>query len=228
MAESIPNFMLSDLNRDKRGDSFCMSYSPVDQEFVHNANMLGASFLVRMGKKVKREDLIDFAHKSLSYSLNKQNSDGSWFFADVSTHQWIDSFHTGFKLESIRWFIDLGEGEQYLNQFKNGVAFYQKRFFLKDGTPKYYHNQTFPIDIHAPSEAIYFFSRFSDKASQDLTETILDWTLAQMQNVKNGSFYFRKGKKTLNKVPYMRWTQAWMMRGLSEYQYNLFNRNQNG
>ena len=51
MALSIPDFILKDLNRKIEGDTFCFSYTPQDQNFVHNANMLGASLLARLGKK---------------------------------------------------------------------------------------------------------------------------------------------------------------------------------
>ncbi len=41
---------------------------------------------------------------------------------------------------------------------RQGVAYYAENFFLADGRPKYYHDRVYPIDIHAPAEAITFFS----------------------------------------------------------------------
>lgn len=220
LAKTIPDFIINDLNRDNTADSFCLSYSPMDREFVHNANMLGASYLIRFGKLADDRNLIELAHKSLKYSIDAQNEDGSWHFAVLNTHKWVDSFHTGFKLESIRWFIELGEGEKYLDSYQRGVDFYKKHFFLADGTPKYYHDRVYPIDIHAPAEAIYFFSKFNDADATELTERVLTWVIKHMYNPDGGWFYFRKGKFAVNKISYMRWTQSWILRGLSEYIYN--------
>lgn len=221
LLQSISEFILKDLNRHEENNSLCFSYSPIDKEFVHNANMLGASFLIRYAKLFNKQELISIAHKSLRYSINHQNTDGSWFFANAPTHKWIDSFHTGFKLESIRWFIEIGEGESYLESYTKGIQFYSKNFFLKDGTPKYYHNQTFPIDIHAPSEGIYFFSKFTNIEYEKLTSSIYQWVIKHMYSKSKGYFYFRISKYGKNRIEYIRWSSAWILRGLVELNYNL-------
>ena len=51
----------------------------------------------------------------------------------------------------------------------------------------------------------------------ELTDKILIWTFENMLDSK-GYFYFRKGPLLTNKIPYMRWTQAWMFHALTEYQ----------
>jgi len=223
LLKSIPEFMLNDLNRLETNDSICFSYSPMDKEFVHNANMLGASFLCRFGKMFSRPELVEIAHKSLKYSVDSQNADGSWHFAVLKTHKWVDSFHTGFKLESIRWFIEAGEGDKYIHSYNKGVIFYKDNFFLKDGTPKYYHNKVYPIDIHAPAEALYYFSKFKDDSSKELTQRVVNWVVNNMYDSDKGYFYFRKSKNGINKISYIRWTQSWILRGLAEYIYNYEN-----
>ena len=79
----------------------------------------------------------------------------------------------------------------------------------------YYHNRTYPIDIHAPAQAIAFFSGEGAKY-HGLTERILSWTLANMWDDR-GFFYFRKLPGLVNKIPYMRWSQAWGFHALAEY-----------
>jgi hypothetical protein len=95
------------------------------------------------------------------------------------------------------------------------VHFYSENFFLADGTPKYYHDRVYPIDIHAPAQAIAFFSG-EGQAYRELTDRVLGWTLEHMKDPK-GYFYFRKGRNWTNKIPYMRWSQAWMFHALTEY-----------
>ncbi len=218
MALSIKDFLLKDLHRTYEDDTFCFSYTPIDHTSVHNANLLGASLLIRLYQITKEADLRECALRSLAYSMNHQHEDGSWYYAEADIQHWIDSFHTGFNLEAIRYFLALGETEEYRLAFEKGVDYYAENFFLEDGTPKYYHDRLYPIDIHAPAQAIIFFSGEGEKY-RDLTERILSWMLKNMWD-ERGYFYFRKGRLFTNKIPYMRWSQAWCFRALTSYLSN--------
>jgi len=218
MAVSIKDFILTDLNRKVEGDGLCFSYTPIDNNYVHNANMLGASTLVRLNKYCPDEKMITTAIASLSYSMDHQQDDGSWYYADTNCQKWIDSFHTGFNLQALRYVLKDGFANQYQQSYEKGVKFYADNFFLADGMPKYYHNQTYPIDIHAPAEAVYFFSGMGGQY-KTLVDRVLKWMLDNMQSPK-GYFYFRKTKHFTNKIPYMRWTQAWAFHALTECYYN--------
>ena len=215
LAVSTKDFLLKDLNRTYDGDTFCFSYTPLDNTTVHNANLLGASLLIRLFHITGDGELRQCATQSLAYSMKRQNPDGSWYYADTEFQRWIDSFHTGFNLEAIRHFLALGEAEQFRLAYEKGVRFYAKHFFLEDGTPKYYHNRVYPIDIHAPAQAIAFFSA-EGKQYQKLTDKILSWMCRNMWD-ERGFFYFRKGRFITNKIPYMRWSQAWCFRALTCY-----------
>jgi len=135
--------------------------------------------------------------------------------ADTKIQGWIDSFHTGFNLQAIRYILDSGLAPEYRAAYGKGVEYYAGNFFLEDGTPKYYHDRIYPIDIHSPAQAICFFCR-EGKEYQDLTDRIVNWMLQNMYSRK-GFFYFRKGKSLTNRIPYMRWSQAWAFHALTEY-----------
>jgi hypothetical protein len=215
MALSIKDFILNDLHRTKQGDTFCFSYTPMDTGVVHNANMLGASILIRLFKYCGDSACRDDALSSLAYSMQYQHEDGSWFYADTECQKWIDSFHTGFNLQALRYCLDEGLAGQYLLGYEKGVEYYANNFFLADGTPKYFHNRVYPIDIHAPAEAITFFSGMGETYGE-LTDNILSWMLRHMLS-RDGYFYFRKTRYFTNKISYMRWTQAWVFLALTEY-----------
>lgn len=219
MAIPIKDFILKDLHRTKLDNTFCFSYTPIDTEVVHNANLMGASILARLIKYCQDDSLIDAVQQSLDYSMRYQREDGSWFYADTSSQKWIDSFHTGFNLQAIRYIMEAGIGLGYKDSYDRGVDYYAKEFFLDDGTPKYYNNRTYPIDIHAPAQAISFFSREGDKY-YELTEQIVNWMIKNLYSNK-GFFYFRKGKFLTNRISYMRWSQAWAFHALTEYIFAL-------
>ena len=52
---------------------------------------------------------------------------------------------------------------------------------------------------------------------------ISDWTMDNMYDNKRHYFYYRKFKFYINKIPYMRWSQAWMFLALSIYNEKLKN-----
>ena len=141
MALGIKDFILKDLNRKKEGDVFCFSYTPIDFDYVHNANILGASLLIRLYKFTANKVIRQTALGSLGYCIKHQREDGAWRFAETDRQQWVDSFHTGFILESIRHFLNLGEALEWQENYKRGVSYYAKNFFLEDGTPKYYNDK---------------------------------------------------------------------------------------
>jgi hypothetical protein len=224
MAMSVKDFILSDLNRHQEGDGLCFSYTPLDHNYVHNANLLGASLLIRLHRLCGERDLKDIALASLAYSLNHQRLDGAWSYAETDLQKWVDSFHTGFNLQALQYFIAEGYGSYCQGQYNLGMRYYTDNCFLPDGTPKYYDKKVFPLDIHSPCQAIVVLSRGLAEYS-DLADTILTWMLQHMLSPK-GYFYFRKGRFLTNKIPYMRWSQAWAFHALTSYSYNLSKQSQ--
>jgi len=215
MAIPIKDFILGDLHRTALDGTFCFSYTPVDTDAVHNANLLGASILARLTRYCDDDRLSSAIRASTGYSMRHQRDDGSWFYAETDVQHWIDSFHTGFNLQAIRYILQAGLALEYEGAYRKGVAFYAKNFFLSDGTPKYYHDRTYPIDIHCPAQAVYFFSQEGGQY-QDLADRILSWMLRNLYSGR-GFFYFRKGGFLTNRIPYLRWSQAWAFHALTEY-----------
>jgi len=214
---STKDFILRDLHRTASEGAFCFSYTPVDQGVVHNANVLGASLLIRLGRYVADDRIDEAAQASLAYTMRRQHEDGSWYYADRQRQRWIDSFHTGFVLLALRYFLEAGSAGEYKTAYTRGVEYYASRFFLTDGTPKYYADRVYPIDIHSPAMAIAFFSAMGPRY-RALVERVMTWTLRNMWDAR-GYFHFRKHRHYTNKISYMRWSQAWAFYALAEYSY---------
>ena len=90
--------------------------------------------------------------------------------------------------------------------------------FLKaDGMPKYYHNKTYPIDIHCPAQIIVTLSKLNVfKSNKSLLDDVLNWTIDNMQH-KKGYFYYQLKKGISSKISYMRWSNAFMFNAMSHY-----------
>lgn len=217
MAVSIKQFILNDLPRTKEGMSFCFSYTPLDSSTVHNANLLGASLLMRISAATGETSLRDIALSSMAFSLKYQNEDGSWPYGNTKIQKWIDSFHTGFNLQSLHYLLEEGADQDCRKAFEKGVRFFEDRFFLEDGTPKYYFDRTYPADIHSAAQAIVCFSLFRPR-DERLPERVLTWMISHLRSPK-GAFYYRKGRWLTNRIFYMRWSQAWAFHALTSWLY---------
>ncbi|MFC2141367.1 delta-aminolevulinic acid dehydratase [Acidobacteriota bacterium] len=218
MALSIKDFIINDVNKRVENSFICFSYSPIDNTFVHNANLLGASFLIRINRYISSPEIKKLSLASLGYSMKYQRKDGAWYYAESESQNWIDSFHTGFNLQSIQYFFDEGFGLEYQSAFERGVNYYQNYFFLPNGIPKYYHNKLYPIDIHSAAQAVIFFSHRGEEHKR-LAEKVLVWMIKNMQD-KEGFFYFQKRRLYTSKISYMRWSQAWALLALVSWYVN--------
>ncbi|MFS6554193.1 delta-aminolevulinic acid dehydratase, partial [Parabacteroides distasonis] len=87
----------------------------------------------------------------------------------------------------------------------------------EDGTPKYYDNQKFPIDIHCPGQLIVTLCRLHKlEKYKCMAEKVLNWTIVNMQSPK-GYFYYQLKPGLSSKISYMRWSNAFMFNALSHY-----------
>lgn len=217
-ARSICDFILNDLNRPyEDGSMTCFSYSPLDNTVVFNASLLASRMLSRVYNYTKEKELITNARKAVQFACEHQHKDGSWSYGTKPYHQWIDSFHTGYNLECIAEYQKFSKDYSFEDQLNKGLQFYIDTHFTPDGIPKYYHDRQFPIDLNCPAQLIIVLSRLGKFRQQlSLIERVLKWTLEHMQS-NAGYFFYQKHRFYMNKIPYMRWSQAWMFLALTVY-----------
>ena len=213
------NFVLKDLSRDYRDDgTFLFSYSVTKgNNTVYNASLLGSKLLSRAYYYNKDESLIDVAKGSVQAVMNAQEKDGSWVYGELPIQSWKDSFHTGFNLECLADFMKFTGDKSFEAGINLGFDYYIKNFFTDDGISKYYNNDIFPIDIHSPAQLVVTVESLGRmKEYRGLVENVISWTIKNMQDPE-GFFYYQKKKYWTTKIPYMRWSQAWMAHSLVVY-----------
>ena len=106
--------------------------------------------------------------------------------------------------------------DEFEGRLRKGYDFYKSRFFLEDGSVRYYHDRTYPIDTHCVAQGILTpieMERY-DPEGMRLVPPVLRWALAHMWD-KRGFFYYRVLRTCTIRTSYMRWTQAWMVSALS-------------
>jgi hypothetical protein len=95
---------------------------------------------------------------------------------------------------------------------RRGFEFYRGHFFRKDGSVTYFHDRIYPIDIHCIAQSIITLLAFKDVDPGNLPQahSVLRWALTHLWD-ERGFFYYRIQRSYTNRVPYMRWSQAWML-----------------
>jgi hypothetical protein len=213
-------FFLRDLNQDTiDSDRVCFSYTPLDHMHVYNATLFVSEFLMRVGNEINNSIYVETGRKACNYVISNQEASGAWnyFGPEDKMPDSVDHFHTGFVLRMI-YAINEHENTLPLRQaIKKGFDYYIENLFDKDGLPKFTEHNKYPINIHSLSEALMTISVYS-KEYHDAFEhiqRILSWTQKKMQH-RTGYFYYIKNKFMTVKIPYIRWSQAWMLLSLSE------------
>jgi hypothetical protein len=225
-ARTICDFILNDLNRsEETAAEVCFSYSPLDRTRVFNASLLAAEVLATVGKLTGEQSLGDWAVRAALYVVRRQRADGSWAYGADDHQAWADNFHTAFVLTSLSRIIDAlteplavtsGLLDQLNNSLQRGYEFWIERFFLGRGWPKYFPDRLFPADIHSAASAIIALvelrGRFS--GTMILAQDIADWAIDNLRH-PSGFFYYQRRRFYKVRIPYMRWSEAWMQYALA-------------
>ena len=149
MATSAAEYILDELYWTEDENEAGFSYPlPSIRSRVHNANFLGAALLCRVCRHTGEKKFLDPALKAARHSAARQHHDGSWDYGEWPKQRWVDNFHTGYNLCALRTIGRYAGTSEFESHVRRGFEFYRKHFFTDDNAPKYFHNRTYPIDIH--------------------------------------------------------------------------------
>lgn len=204
------------LPREQTATGHCLSYVAFKQSSIHNSNLLGAALLARWGAAAGRNDALEVAREAVRYTCTAQLDDGAWYYGEAPMYHWIDSFHTGYNLDSLKRYQDSTGDRSFDPQIRRGYDYFKARFFETDGRVKYYRERTYPVDIQCLAQAIDTLAFFSsdDPAALALAEQVAAWTLAHMQD-SDGHFYYRDLGWLKVKTPMYHWGQGTMFKALA-------------
>lgn len=219
MATSAAEYILNDLYWTQNATRASFSYPlPTQREPIHNANLLGAALLCRVYKCTGEDKFLKPALRVARYSARQQHEDGSWPYGELRTQQWVDNFHTGYNLCALRSISDSIGTSEFVPNVEQGFRFYRDHFFLDDGTPKYFHDRVYPIDVHCVAQSIITLTDLEDldKSNMELADCVCRWAMTNLWD-KRGYFYYRMLRVGKIRISYMRWSQAWMLLALATF-----------
>ncbi|MBK9401136.1 MAG: hypothetical protein IPN36_09835 [Bacteroidetes bacterium] len=211
-------FVTTHLNRTVEEDgSFCFSYSPFDREKVFNASMKGSRLLAQGYQLTKNPEWKNLAAQSIAWVMKHQSKEGAWIYSQRNAGQRIDNYHTAYVLDCLDEYIKCTGDLRFTEALKKGVQFYVSHFITKEGQPKFYNNEPWPVDCTAAGQTLLSLVRFGHI---DTAKKCALWMIHHMQSPA-GNFYFRKFKSHTEKTAFMRWSDSWMLAGLSSLSEHL-------
>ncbi|MEM3504804.1 MAG: hypothetical protein QW532_01080 [Archaeoglobaceae archaeon] len=203
-----------------------VKYTPVERgKVVFNVSSLFLEALSEFGKfKKMPEYYIEISEKIVRFLLKHQRDDGAWpysIYTEKGKYYWQIDFHQGFIIDGLNSILPYLDGKvrtETENALNKAIRFYMEKQFTKDGYSYYRYPFKYPIDIHNQAQGIITFSKLyktrGEEKYLDFAKKIALWTIKNMQSPE-GYFYAHKWPFFVNKIPYMRWGQAWMMLALA-------------
>jgi hypothetical protein len=190
---------------------------PNDPGGVINASAYRAFLLTRAAADFENERYREVADRNLSFVLESQNPDGSWYYSIDGKRDFVDHFHTCFVLKALAKIQQLTRNHSCAMSIERGISYYIRNLFDSDGLPKpfsrrprltVYRNELYDY-AECISLAVLLRGRFR----------ALDETLARLLNLskwqkRDGSFRSRKLLIGWDNTPMHRWAQSQMFRSL--------------
>lgn len=206
-------------DEDQNGN-VCFPYTSIDRYHIHNANVLAAALLTRLVSYRNNDLFRDLAHRAFAFTANHQNGDGSWFYwapPDRILGK-IDHYHTGFVLESFQLGADFWEGEfPFRRHLEKGLDYYENELFTEDLVPKMTAKDLFPVDIQSCAQALITLGTCLPDSGEKVEKMtkIYHWVNEHLYHPVEGYFYYRVYRNKVDKTPYLRWAESWMLRALT-------------
>ena len=203
-------------------DGAALSYTGADATRVINVSALAARLLLRAAKVGRDADLAVLAGKLLRFVLAAQRPDGSWPYSADKGGTWMDSFHTGFVVESLVCARDMGYPVPD-GALSRGIEAYG-RFFGRDGSARLTMPPSAPLDAHSAAQGIVTYGAVANSesasdsrrhASRATAFAISDWALRTLWVQGESHFAYRIAGGWRDEREFLRWVQAWMALGMA-------------
>jgi hypothetical protein len=213
------DFIRHDLRQTPGGPGeVCFSYTPLDGRRVHNANVLGAWLLAETAARTGEAALADLALAAARYTARQQRSDGSWLYGEAAHDNWVDGFHTGYVLLALRGLGRALSTPEFDAAVSHGYAYWKAHCIGPGGAPRFYPDRLYPQDAHSAAASVLTLLAFAgqDPTAAALAAQAANWAIENLQ-APAGCFDYEIYRWYRIRIPYMRWTQAWMQRALTEW-----------
>jgi hypothetical protein len=203
-------------------DSATCSYTPFDGGGVINAAAYRAFLLTSASTLFSERSYAEAAERNLTFVLDAQNRDGSWYYAVDGVRDFVDHFHTCFVMKALAKIQTLTGHERTLEALVKGVDYYLNNLFDADGLPRPFAKAPrltiYKRELYDCAECINLclllrdrFPQLDNTLDRVVTAILRDWVKP------DGSFRSRQLMAGWDNVPMHRWAQSQMFRSLAVF-----------
>lgn len=218
---SAAEFIDQDLEKTEFPEGICISYTPVQRDCCYNASLLAVEVLALADRVSEQEAFKDTVRKAVDFVVSRQKGDGHWNYSqDLKTgaeREQVD-FHQGYIVESIHRIATITgtRDERWAESVARGARFYREQQFTSQGRSLWRWPRRWPVDIHHQAQGIITFAGLKNLGPEypECARHIAEWTIRHMRSPR-GYFYYRKYRVGANRIPFMRWAQAWILLALA-------------
>jgi glycosyltransferase involved in cell wall biosynthesis len=217
VADGAARFFLRHVPQTEDAPGAYFGYLVGDRSPIHNSNLHACAVMARLSTLLDRPEYREAARAGVEWTLARQRPDGSWPYGERDNLAWVDNFHTGYVLDSLRVCDQAGIHEGIAEAYARGLDYFRRELFLVDGTPKYYANETHPIDGQCVAQAIGTLALAAETEPGCLHDAgrTLDWALKHFRR-RDGLFFFQRRRFWTNRIAHLRWVQAPMLVALTQ------------
>lgn len=229
--EEICQFIVNGLNRStpKENGSFCFSYTPIDNFQVHNANLFGAEFLVRIGIETKREDWVKTGINAGRFSLSEIREDGTlnYWSNEQAKELQQDTYHSGFEIRAFDSIARLTGDLEFRKVANNYFSTWLRDYFSRQGVPCFSRGSHNIVEVHSCAESLFCISKLSESGILSVSDIVkhitkilnvsIDSLWTQLSSDCGYFAYIKRKRFGMNikmNIPMIRWGEAWMFRAL--------------
>jgi hypothetical protein len=192
---------------------------PKDSLGVVNANAYRAFLMTSAAVDFSDEQYRRVAERNLSFVLEAQNPDGSWYYAKDGKRDFVDHFHTCFVLKALTKIEILTGDARCASAIERGIGYYVKSLFNERGIPKPFSRAprliVYRRELYDFAECINLATLLKGRFPEvdRLLSTVVANVLTDWQK-PDGSFRSRRLLLGWDNVPMHRWAQAQLFRSL--------------
>ncbi len=197
------------------------SYTPDPKQSVGvvNANAYRAFLLTRAGEDFSDGKFRKAAQRNLNFVIERQNADGSWYYANDGKRSFIDHFHTCFVLKALAKIEQMTGCRACTEAIEKGIGYYLENLFDRGGLPKPFSRRprltVYRRELYDYAECINLaillngrFPKLDNYLSAVLNDVLNVW------QSRDGSFRSRRLFLGWDSTPMHRWAESQLFRSL--------------
>ncbi len=208
-----------DIETSPKASTCSYSPNPTHSVQVVNANAYRAFLLTCASVDFSESKYRTVADRNLSFVLEAQNADGSWFYSTDGTRSFVDHFHTCFVMKALAKIEALTGHPGCTNALQRGVDYYIKNLFDEKGLPKPFSRRprltVYRRELYDYAESINLsillrgrFPKLDENLNILLHDIMTNWQRA------DGSFRSRQLLLGWDNTPMHRWAASQLFRSL--------------